>query len=170
MNDSSIPPPGHALANSPSKSVSSQPATGFERALGALRHAIPVVQRLLPLLDGNYGTAVSNLLNPQPQAPPPPPPIDLTPVEDSLAALHAAHQDLRGQILVQNAALKRVEDQLEMVGDATDRITFAHKELAEELKIVARKVTVFAFVGLGLLAISIALSVILFLHIRRVLP
>ena len=44
-----------------------------------LRVALPFVQKILPLLDGNIGTAVSNILTPHPPPPPQHPPVDLAP-------------------------------------------------------------------------------------------
>jgi hypothetical protein len=165
------PPPGRALVNSAAPSGELPPS--MQWITNALRVALPFVQKILPLLDGNIGTAVSNVLaphaHPQPH-PPPPPPVNLEPLEDSLAELQTQHRDLRNQIVEQNTSLKRVEDQLEMVREATDRNTLEQQELIEDLKSVGTKVTTFAFFGLALLAISILVNVILYLHIRRVLP
>jgi hypothetical protein len=164
------PPPGRALTN-PSASSSAQQSSGMERAMGVLRLALLFVQRILPLLDGNIGAAVSNMLIPHPQLPPPPPPqVDLTPIEDGLVQLHTLHRGLRNQFVEQNSSLKRVEGQLEMVREATDRNTLEQQELLEDLKAFGNKVNMFAIFALGLLAVSILLNVILFLHIQRVLP
>jgi uncharacterized protein YPO0396 len=84
--------------------------------------------------------------------------------------LQTQHRDLRDQVVEQNASLKRVEDQLEMVREATDRNTLEQQELLEDLKAVGNKVNAFALLALGLLAASILLNVILYLHIKRVLP
>ena len=161
------PPPGRALTNpAPSADV---PAS-MQWAANALKMALPFVQKLLPLLDGNIVTAAPNLLTPPPAPHPPPPPVNLEPLEDGLAELQTQHRDLRNQIVEQNTSLKRVEDQLEMVREATDRNTLEQQELLEDLKTVGTKVTMFAFFALALLAVSILVNVILYLHIRRVLP
>jgi hypothetical protein len=135
-----------------------------------MRMAIPFVQKLLPMLDGNIGTAVSNILTPRPPVQQQHPPVDLEPLENSLAELRTQHRDLRIQVGEQNSSLKRVEDQLEMVREATDRNTLEQQELLEDLKTVGNKVNAFALFALGLLAVSIVLNVLLYLHIRRVLP
>jgi hypothetical protein len=57
-----------------------------------------------------------------------------------------------------------------MVREATDRNTLEQQELLEDLKTVGNKVNVYALFALGLLAVSILLNVILYLHIQRVLP
>lgn len=167
---SSAPPPGRALANSSPADSPVDLASSLQRAFTALRSALPFVHRLLPLLDGNVGTAVSNLLTPHPPAPPPAPPVNLEPIENGIAELHAQHRDLRNQIVDQNSSLKRVEDQLEMVREATDRNTLEQQELLEDLKTVGNKVNVFALFALALLGLSVLLNVILYLHIKRVLP
>jgi hypothetical protein len=166
------PPPGRALANpnpTPSASLGDLAPT-LQWAVNALRSVGPFVQKILPLLDGNIATAVSNVLAQHPQPHPPSPPVNLEPLEDSLAELQTQHRDLRNQIVDQNTSLKRVEDQLEMVREATDRNTLEQQELLEDLKSVGTKVTTFAFFALALLAVSILVNVILYLHIRRVLP
>jgi hypothetical protein len=164
----SVPPPGRVLTSSAGSAAAGQPATGFQRAVGALRMALPYVHRILPLLDGNIATSVSNLLAPKPA--PPAPPVSLVHIEGSLADLHSQQRDLRGEVLEQNNSLKRVEDQLEMVREATDRNTLEQQELMEDLKAVGNKVNVFALFALGLLAVSVLLNLILYLHLKRVLP
>jgi hypothetical protein len=178
------PTPGSALTSSSVPVGRVQPVTGLERAAGVMRMALPIVQRLLPLLDGNVGSTVSNLLNPRLPAPPPPPPVNLRPIEDGLAVLHAQHRDLDGRVSEQHESLKRglnlVEAQLELVSQATDHNTLAQHEFADELKAVGNQVIemktlvnkahVFALIVAALLAVSMALNVLLLMHFRRVLP
>jgi hypothetical protein len=166
---SSAPPPGRAL----SINFAPDPADGpsaIARALGTLRSALPFVQKLLPLLDGNIATAVANMLTPHPHVAPPPPPVNLAPIEDGLMELQSQHKELRDQVVEQNSSLKRVEDQLEMVREATDRNTLEQQELLEDLKVVGNKVNVFALIALGLLAVSVLINIVLYLHILKVLP
>ena len=101
---------------------------------------------------------------------PRPPPVNLAPIEQGLADLENQHRELRDQVVEQNSSLKRVEDQLEMVREATDRNTLEQQELMEDLKVVGNKVNVFALVALGLLAVSVILNIVLYLHIVHVLP
>jgi hypothetical protein len=163
-----VPPPRRALTTT-SASAGERPS-GFQRAMNALRLALPLVQRVLPLLDGNVGTAVSNLLTPLPQAAPPPPPVDLAPIEDGLAGLRAQHRELRNQVVEQNLSLKRVQDQLQMVREATDTNTLEQQKLFVDLKAVGKRVNLFAYFALTLLGLSVLLNVYLFLLIRHILP
>jgi hypothetical protein len=164
---SSAPAAERALTTAPEAVESSHAMSGFQRAVGALRMAMPIVQRILPLLDGNLESTVANILGPHTAQPMP---ANLANIEDGLAEVQAGHRDLRDQVIEQNSSLKRVEDQLEMVREATDRNTLEQQELLEDLKTVSNKVNTFAFVALALLAVSVVLNIVLYLHIRRVLP
>ncbi len=169
-NFKAVPPPGRALTSSSADSSGGQQPSGVDRAMSLLRMALPLVQKMLPLLEGNIGAAVSNALAPHPQPAPTHPPVNLEPLESSLTELQSQHRDLTNQVIEQNTSLKRVEDQLEMVREATDRNTLEQQELLEDLKMVGNKINMVAVVALVLLAGSILLNVILYLHIQRVLP
>lgn len=161
--------PTHALP----ASTAGDESSAVQRAISVVRTVIPLVQRLLPLIDGNMATAVSNLLSPRPHAPaaqPAAPKIDLAPIKETLAEIQTQHQSLRDQVMEQNASFKRVEDQLELVREATDRNTLEQQELIEDLKSFSNKVKIVAIVAVGLLGIGIVLNLVLFLHIKSVLP
>jgi hypothetical protein len=89
---------------------------------------------------------------------------------EGLTELQTQQRELRTQVLEQNSSLKRVEDHLEMVREATDRNTLEQQELLEDLKAVGNKVNLFAMIALGLLGLSVLLNIVLYLHIMRVLP
>jgi hypothetical protein len=165
---SSSSAPGRALPGGTSTDESSS----VQRAIHLFRAALPIVQRLLPLLDGNIATAVAGLVapRPHPQPAPPAPKVDLVPLEEGLAELQTQHQSLREQVIEQNTSLKRVEDQLEMVREATDRNTLEQQELLEDLKSFSYKVRIVAAIVLGLLAISIVINLFLFTRLQRLLP
>ncbi|HEY1984364.1 MAG TPA: hypothetical protein VGG85_03090 [Terracidiphilus sp.] len=162
------PPPGRALSG-PQRTDGEQ-SSGMQWAMSALKQAVPFMQRLLPLIDGNIATAVSNLLTSHPHPPPPPPRVDLQPLESGLTELQIQHRDLRAQIVEQSTTFKRVEDQLEMVREATDRNTLEQQELIEDLKAIGNRVNLLALLLLGMLVVSVLLNLFLFLHIQRVLP
>jgi hypothetical protein len=144
----------------------------LQRAAGVLRHAIPFAQKLLPLLDGNIAGALSGILSPSaaPAASAPPPRVDLTPINQNIAELQGLHKELSVQIVEQNNSLKRVEDRLELVREATDRNTLEQQELHEKLRSTGSKVNVVATIAIGLLLISLLMNVLLYLHVQRVLP
>lgn len=162
-----VPPPGRAL----SAPVHSDPdaSSGMQWFAGVMKQAVPFVQKLLPLLDGQIATAVANMLTARPHTPPPPR-VDLQPIEHGLADLQIQQANFKDQLTDQNASLKRVEDQLESVREATDRNTLEQQELIEDLKTMTGRVNLLSLLFLGLLVISILLNIFLFLHIQRVLP
>ena len=165
---SNVPPPGRALSvPSPAEAETS---SGMQWFAGVMKQAVPFVQKLLPLLDGQIATAVANLLVTRPHTPPPPPRVDLQPIENGLAELHIEQAGFKDQLADQNTALKRVEDHLEMVREATDRNTLEQQELIEDLKAITGRINLFALLFLGLLVVSVLLNIFLFLHIQRVLP
>jgi len=159
--------PGRAL---PDSTPAAEEPSSVQRTVNAFRAIVPIVQRLLPLLDGNFATAISNLVTQRTHVPQIAPKIDLAPIEAKLADLQTQRQNLRDQVAEQSAALKRVEDQLEMVREATDRNTLEQQELLEDLKTFGTKVKLVSFIGIGILVVGFALNLVLFLHIQRVLP
>jgi len=159
-------PPGRALsvpANSEAE------ASGMQWLMGVMKQAVPFVQKLLPMLEGPIAGVVASTLTARPHTPPPPP-LDLQPIESSLHELHISQANLKDQLADQNTSLKRVEDQLDQVREATDRNTLEQQELIEDLKSMGNRVNLLAVLFLGLLVISVLLNIFLFLHIQRVLP
>lgn len=163
-----VPPPGRALSISPQ--AEAEQSSGMQWMMGVMKQAVPFVQKLLPLLDGQVATAVANLIASRPHSPPPAPKVDLQPIENGLAELHIQQANIKDQLADQNAVLKRVEDHLEMVREATDRNTLEQQELIEDLKTISRRMNRLSLLFLVLLVISVLVNISLFLHIQRVLP
>jgi hypothetical protein len=159
-----VPPPGRSLTE---PAEPENESSGGQRALNVLKQALPLMQKLLPLIDGNIAMALGNLLTPRPQSHVQ---VDLTPLESQVTRMQAMQQDLRGHITEHNTALKRVEDQLEMVKEASDRNTREQQEMIEDLRAIGSKVNLFAAILFGLLLVSVILNLFLFMHIRQVLP
>lgn len=168
-----------AADEAPQAPIAGLPA-GVQRFLSS---ALPLVQKLLPLFDGHVATAVSNLMTPtapaapknQGQAMPQQvvvrgPQVDLMPLEEGIHELQLQHGELRERMMEQNASIKRVEDQLDLVREATDRNTLEQQELFDDLKSVGTKVNVIALILLLLLMVSVTVNVLLFMHLNRVLP
>jgi hypothetical protein len=164
------PPPGRALSPVPAVPPADENPASTQRAMNLLTQAVPFVQKLIPLLDSTFGSAISNMLSSRPHSSGPPPNVDLTPVTNQISDLQMQHNELRSTVQEQTTGIKRVEDQLEMVREATDRNTLEQQELIEDLKNMGNKVNLFAVTLSALLLLSLVLNVILYLHIRRVLP
>jgi len=132
-----------------------------------LRSALPFVQRLLPLLEGNIVSAITGLLAPrvQPQTPQPSVKLDLEPIEDGVTELRSQQRSLSIQMTEQNTSLQRVENQLEMMREATDRNTLEH----QKVKSIAIVALVLAAVGF-IITLALFLTLGLFLHMNKRLP
>lgn len=163
-------PPGRALQGTSSQAPpGEEDPSSMQKAMGLLKQAAPFVARLLPLIDGNFATALGNLFGPRPHTQAQVS-VDLTPVQNQITDLQLQQNELRGTVQEQTAGLKRVEDQLELVREATDRNTLEQQELIEDLKSMGQKVSMIA-VGLSaLLVLSVIMNVVLYLYMRRVLP
>jgi hypothetical protein len=138
------------------------PRSGFQRAVGIIRTVAPVFQKVLPLLDGNVASVVSNILAPRIETQR----VDLEPIENALTKMRKEHVDLRMNLADHTATLKRVAEQVETVKDAAERNAIEQKELGTDLQRLRAKVNAFAWVGLGLLAVSILVNVLLFWRIQ----
>ena len=147
---------------------SGEPKSGLHRALNAISSTIPFVQRLLPLLEGSLGNALGALIAPQPPAPPPVQ-IDMEPVERGLAEVRNSNRELRTQVQEQGTTLKRVEDQLERVREATDRNTLEQQELVEDLRAVGSRISTFAIIGVVLLVLSLGLNIYFLIELQHIL-
>jgi hypothetical protein len=164
----SDPAPPSASQLSGSSASGEPPRSGFQRALDAVRSAIPVVQKLLPLIDGNFATAMSALMAPQ-NHPAPHVEVDLEPVERGLAEVSKSNRELRTQVQEQGTTLKRVEDQLERVREATDRNTLEQQELVEDLRAVGSRISTLAIIGVILLLLSLGLNGYLIFELQHIL-
>ena len=81
----------------------------------------------------------------------------------------AQYREVRDKTVEQMVSFKRVEDQLGMVSEATDRNTLEQQELIGELKGVGKKINFMAMVALGLLAVTVVTNIVLCLRILKVL-
>lgn len=137
--------------------------SGLHRTASALRTVVPLVQKLLPLLDGNVASAAANLLAPRL---PSRPVVDLAPLETSLMRLRGDVALIQDRNAQHDVAIKRVDDQLETMKDALERAATEQREVSENLSKVRRSVRAFCVIGVVLLVVSIGMNVALFLFMR----
>ena len=144
----------------------------MQRTLQAFRSSLPMLQKLLPLLDGNVlGTLIALLSSqPQPQPQPAARPVNLAPVESGISELRALEQELRGQVQAQDSTIKKFAQELAMVREAAERNSRDQEDMIEDLRANSRKTNVVAFLAFVLLAASIAMNVVLYLEIHRLVP
>jgi len=169
IREENLPAAARALAAQQGAGDANDP-TAMQRTMAAIRNALPLVQKLLPLLDGNILGAILGMVGPHLHAQPAPKPLDFTPMENGLAEIKKQHQELKGQFQMQDAAMKRLAEQLDQVREATERNTREQEDLVEELRMSGKRVNIVAFMAFALLAASIAMNVVLYLQIHRLLP
>lgn len=153
--------PGNGLRR-PGQSAA-KPPSGFQRTTSAIRILLPLVQKVLPLLDGNVPLVLANLLAPRLQAP-----VDIHPIEAGLAKLQADLSELHDKNAEHDAAFKRIGQDVESVKDALERTSLEQKEMAQEVSWLRTRMTVFSVVVVLLLIASLAVDVVLLLHVQQV--
>jgi len=161
---SARPTQEHALARTVPPTRTEQ-SSGLQRAMAAARVVLPVVQKVLPLLDGNVASAVANLLGAGAQRSSSQ--ANLAPVESALTKLHVDQRDLRSRVEEQSDALKHLSNHLDTVKETADRTAREQQDIVNDLADIRHKVKLLAWVGLGLLAASLIVNIILFLRVAR---
>jgi len=139
----------------------------MEKTVGVLRTILPHALKLLPLLDGQVGTAVSNLIGPQ--SSPRQVAQTLLPLQEGLAQLEKQHAELRIQVAGQSAALKQIDEQIEAVRSLAAKTAEEQRNLAASLDKVRRRVNGVVIVAVLLLAVLVTVNVVVFVHVRRIL-
>lgn len=137
--------------------------SGLHRTASAIRTVVPVLQKLLPLLDGNVASAAANLLAPRLFTPPT---VDLSPLETSLTKLRGDLALIQDRNAQHDVALKRIDDQLETMKEAVERTAAEQREVADDVTRIRKNVLVFSWIGVLLLVIAIGLNAALFFYMR----
>ncbi len=139
--------------------------TAFERAVGVARVVLPIMGKLLPLLEGNVVTAASNLMSNRGSQM-----IDLEPLQAAIGKLHHDQRTQQLSLAEQKNALQRIEEELVTVKEAVERNSNDQNELAEAFLSLRKKVsrfTRFVFVMLILLTAFIALLCVRIAYILK---
>jgi hypothetical protein len=150
----------HALGRPRIAAAKPEPHTGFQRTASAIRTMLPLLQKMLPLLDGNVASVVANLLAPRLLAPQ----VDMHPIEAGLARLREDLAAIDAKNAEHDASLKRIGDQLETMKDALESAALEQQETMQQVGTVQKRILVFSLVGLSLLVITVALDVVLFVR------
>jgi hypothetical protein len=165
--DTSSPPSRPAKTGVPLRPLAkpgrSAKGGGLQRAVGLVRAVAPVVQKVLPLLEGNVALTLANFLAPRPASQH----VNLEPIENAVMKMRKDQVDLRLSVADQSAALRRIADQVEIVKDSTERNALEAKELRQDVRSLRAKVNTFAWAALGLLLLSIVLNIVLFSQLRQ---
>jgi hypothetical protein len=139
--------------------------SGLQRTASAVRTVVPLLQKMLPLLEGNVISAAANLLAPGLTAPT----VDLAPLDASLAKLRGELAAMEVRDAEHDRAFKRMDEQLETMKDAIERNAHEQQQAAEELSRLRGRLAVVSAIGLGLLLVSIGINSVVFLYVKGLL-
>lgn len=132
----------------------------FERAMGVARTVLPIVGKMLPLLEGNVVGAASNLFANRPMHE-----VDLKPLEESISRLQSEHRALAFHSGEQKRALQRLEDDFATLQDAVQKSAADQAELIEHVAKLAKRTSSFMRFVTILLVVSILFTALLCVRI-----
>lgn len=92
------------------------------------------------------------------------PKVELKPIGDNLDDLRLAHREMRNTVTEQSGVLERVQDQVQMLCESSDRGAKEQQQLVDELKFFSKWAFVFAIAVSLLLFASVAFDVVLLLR------
>ncbi|SRR6266568_1117135 len=135
----------------------------FERAIGAARAVLPIVQKILPLLDGNVASAAANFIAPQHRA------VDLDPIKTAIGKLQTDVRVLRGQVSDYRTSLKTVEEDLAAVKETLERNSLEQRGLMEGMLNFKRRINRLAWLLLVMVILSIAFTALVSVRLAYLL-
>jgi hypothetical protein len=127
-----------------------------EGAIGATVSAVTAVSSALAARAAQQSSAA--------QSAPAMPNFDLAPIDNNLDLLRAAQRELRDKVADQKAVLDRVQDQVDMLCEAANRVESEQRDLVAELKFFSKWALVFAVGVSVLLMATVAFEVVLILR------
>jgi hypothetical protein len=134
--------------------------TRFERAIGIAKTVLPLVGKMLPLLEGNVVSAASNLLLNHPAEQ-----VNLRPLEESISRLQADHRALAFHTSEQKRTLRRLEDDFAALQESVQKNAADQAELIEHVAKLAKRTSSFMRLVVVLLVVSILFSALLCVRI-----
>jgi hypothetical protein len=132
----------------------------FERAISVAKAVLPIVGKMLPLLEGNVVSAASNLLANRPMHE-----VDLKPLEESISRLQSEHRALAFHSGEQKRALQRLEDEFAVVQEVVQKNAADQAELIEHVAKLAKRTSSFMRLVTILLVVSILFTALLCVRI-----
>jgi hypothetical protein len=162
--DRIVPGPSPARTALTRSAPRQEKPNGFERAIGVVKAVLPIVGKMLPLLEGNVISAASNLLvNRGPHA------VDLGRLETAIGKLQAAQREQRLSTAEQRDGLKRLEEELAAVQGAVKRNSAEQAEMLEALLSLRKRMSTFMRFVMVLLIVSIGFTVLLCVRLAYIL-
>src|ERR1019366_9233889 len=138
--------------------------TPFERAIGMAKTVLPYVGKMLPLLEGNFVSAATNLLANRPMQE-----LDLKPLEESIVRLQADQRALTFHTTEQKRAIQHLQDECAAVQEAVQKNAADQAELIEHVAKLAKRTSSFMRLVTILLLVSILFTVLLCVRIAYII-
>jgi len=135
----------------------------FQRAVGVAKTVLPIVAKMLPLLEGNVVSAASNLLTPRPVE------VDLKPLEEAISRLQSDQRALTFHTTEQKRALRRVEDEFANLQESVHKNAEQTAELAEHLARLAKRTQTFHRLITILIVLSILFTALLCVRLAYII-
>lgn len=135
----------------------------LERAIGVAKTVLPLVGKMLPLLEGNVVSAAANLLAGHTVE------IDLKPLEEAISRLQADQRALTFHTTEQKRALRRLEDEFGALEQAVQKHAEQQAELAEQVAKLAQRTASFNRLVIILLVLSILFTGLLCVRIAYII-
>lgn len=126
-----------------------------EGRIGATVSAVTAVSSALASRAAQQATAAQSALGAS---------KSLAPAGEDLDGLRAAQKELRDKVAGQSAILERVQDQVDMLCEAANRVESEQRDLVAELKFFSKWALVFAVGVSVLLMATVAFEVVLLLR------
>lgn len=137
--------------------------TRFQQAVGVAKAVLPLVGKMLPLLEGNVVGAASNLLAPRPVE------VDLKPVEEAIARLQADQRAVTFHTTEQKRALRRLQDEFDALQELVQKNAEQQAELAEHVLKLSKRTASFQRLILILLVLLILFTAFLCVRIAYII-
>ncbi|HEY2466853.1 MAG TPA: hypothetical protein VGI45_03280 [Terracidiphilus sp.] len=137
--------------------------TRFERALGVAKTVLPIVSKMLPLLEGNVVSAASNLLAPRPVE------VNLKPIEEAISKLQSDQRALAFHTTEQKRALRRLQDEFDALQESVQKNAEQQAELVEHVAKLAKRTASFNRLIIILLVLSILFTAFLCVRIAYII-
>ena len=143
-------------------------APSIWRSLMHLKLLLPYVSKLLPILEGNFSSALAPVPAARIEK------LDLSEIHSAVETvnrgfldLQAGNRDIRTQVQEQSTQLKRIDDQLIRLRESTERNTMEHQELVEDLRSASKLVRGLSTVMIVLMIVVTAMVAFMLLHSRH---
>jgi hypothetical protein len=138
--------------------------TRFERAMGMARSMMPLVGKMLPLLEGNVVGAAANLLGNRPVQE-----VNLKPMEEAIARLQTEQRALTFHTSEQKRALRILEEDFAELKAAVEKNAADQAELIEGVVKLAKRTSSFMRLVVILLVASILFTALLCVRIAYII-